>query len=222
MFEYKNTSEFPYRNKSKGKFLPFCKECNKQRNKDYVCKKIEADTKSCNKCGKLKNITEFHYDNSRKSYRAQCKPCVYMGRKKTRAQNRPRINATRRKYHEEHPEMRLRDSLQTRVWQCLKSERNSMTLVKYLQCTHEFFLGWIIFQLYDNMTIENYGSVWNIDHCTPCASFNFNDIEDIKRCFIWKNLRPLRKEKNFTKGKKINPHEILMQELKAKVYESLT
>ena len=29
------------------------------------------------------------------------------------------------------------------------------------------FKKWIIHQLYAGMTIENYGSVWEIDHCFP-------------------------------------------------------
>ena len=41
------------------------------------------------------------------------------------------------------------------------------------------------------MTLENYGSVWQIDHCLPVASFNLLDENDIKKCFNCVNLRPM-------------------------------
>ena len=45
------------------------------------------------------------------------------------------------------------------------------------------------------MTIENYGSVWQIDHCLPIASFKLLDETDMKKCFNWIHLRPMYSNK---------------------------
>ena len=60
-----------------------------------------------------------------------------------------------------------------------------------LGCSHSFFRGWIIHHFYGNMTIENYGSVWQIDHCLPIASFNLLEENEMKKCFNWINLRSM-------------------------------
>ena len=50
-------------------------------------------------------------------------------------------------------------------------------------CSHSFFKSWAIHQLYGKMTIENFGSVWQIDRCSPIASFNLLDENEMKKCF---------------------------------------
>ena len=42
-------------------------------------------------------------------------------------------------------------------------------------CSQSFFKRWILHQLYGNKTEENYGSVWNIDHCYPLSKTNLPD-----------------------------------------------
>ena len=65
------------------------------------------------------------------------------------------------------------------------------------------------------MTIENYGSVWQIDHCLPIASFNLLDENDMKKCFNWINLRPMYSSDNNSKNDKIGHFLYLYQEVKA-------
>ena len=71
------------------------------------------------------------------------------------------------------------------------------------------------------MTIENYGSVWQIDHCLAIASFNLLDENDMKNCFNWNNLRPMYVKDNFIEGDKIYYHLYLLQEVKAKYFLKL-
>jgi hypothetical protein len=56
------------------------------------------------------------------------------------------------------------------------------------------------------MTWENYGVVWEIDHKTPKAVFNFEEAEDIdfKACWCLENLRPLGKSENRKKYNKLD------------------
>ena len=50
------------------------------------------------------------------------------------------------------------------------------------------------------MTEENYGSVWQIDHCLAIASFNLLDEIDMRKSFNWINLRPMYVKYNIVKG----------------------
>ena len=55
------------------------------------------------------------------------------------------------------------------------------------------------------MTWENYGTYWSIDHKIPVAVFNFERPEDIdfRLCWSIKNLQPMEKIANIRKGAKI-------------------
>lgn len=57
-----------------------------------------------------------------------------------------------------------------------------------------------------NMTWENYGSYWHIDHKIPVSAFNFETPEDIdfKRCWALKNLQPLEARRNISKHDKVD------------------
>ena len=65
------------------------------------------------------------------------------------------------------------------------------------------------------MTLENYGSVWQIDHCLAIVSFNLLDENDMKKCFNWVNLRPMYVKDNIIKGDKIDMRLYLLQEIEA-------
>ena len=65
------------------------------------------------------------------------------------------------------------------------------------------------------MTIENYGSTRQIDHCLSKASCNLSDENDMKKCFNWVNLRPMYSTENNLKGSKIDHRFYLLQQIKA-------
>ena len=85
-------------------------------------------------------------------------------------------------------------------------------------CSHSFFKNWIVYQLYGNMSLENYASIWQIDHCLPIASFNLLDENDMKKCFNWINFRPMYSNENNSKNDKIDLSLYLLQEVKAKYF----
>ena len=88
-------------------------------------------------------------------------------------------------------------------------------------CSHSYFQRLIIHQLYGNMTIEIYGSLWQIDHCLPIASFSLLDENDMKKCFNWINLRPMYSKENNSKNDKIDHYLYLCQKVKANPFIKL-
>ena len=68
------------------------------------------------------------------------------------------------------------------------------------------------------MTLENYGSVWQIDHCLAIAPFNLLNEIDMNEYFNWHSLRPMYLKDNIPKSSKIDNRLYLMQEVKAKCF----
>lgn len=75
---------------------------------------------------------------------------------------------------------------------------------EYLGCTIEFYKSYIELQFTDDMTWENWGQLWEIDHLRPCHTFDLHDPVAVKKCFSYKNTRPLEKLKNTWNGKKVS------------------
>jgi len=57
-------------------------------------------------------------------------------------------------------------------------------------------------QFAPEMNWNNYGIYWHIDHKIPCALFNVNDPEELKKCNHYTNLQLLWWEDNIRKGDK--------------------
>lgn len=50
-----------------------------------------------------------------------------------------------------------------------------------------------------NMSWDNYGSYWHIDHIRPIKGFNLKDRAELKKCWELNNLRPLEASYNIKK-----------------------
>jgi hypothetical protein len=96
-------------------------------------------------------------------------------------------------------------------------KKSSKTL-DLLGCSLDFLKAWFEYQFEPDMTFENHGSVWHIDHVTPCASFDMTDEEQQKICFHWKNLQPLYGDENLSKNDKIIDEVIERQKKKVKKF----
>ena len=77
-------------------------------------------------------------------------------------------------------------NLRSRTNRVFKSQinRNVIKASDLFGCSHPFFKRWIVHQLFGNMNVESYCSVWCIDLCLPIASFNILDESEMKKVFI--------------------------------------
>ena len=70
---------------------------------------------------------------------------------------------------------------------------------------------------YADMTMENYGSYWHIDHIIPKSSFDLNDVDQSAICWHYTNLEPLLATDNLHKQAKLikeNVNKVLKKRTK--------
>lgn len=116
---------------------------------------------------------------------------------------------------------KIRDKWSKRLWALIKKGHWSSETADVVGIEKKQMLMWLEFQFDTNMTYENYGTYWQIDHVTPCYMFDLEDDAQLRKCFSWKNTRPLQKTKNLSKGKKLVPYEQVIQELKVYHYNNI-
>lgn len=199
---------------------------NKRKEKVYINPIIIdlSSTKQCSTCNISKTLDNFYTNNTKGTIRSECKSCTSTYRKEYYQENREyTINKTANYIVERmknDPLFKLERRLRSRIYSAfmLAGESKQDRTWKYIDCSPSLLKEWLEFQLYDGMTLENYGKIWHIDHVKPCSSFDLSRDEHIKECFCWKNLRPLLANKNLVKSSKTIQFEIMLQELKAKCF----
>lgn len=182
--------------------------------------------KECNKCKTSKSIKEFNKSKSNKDgYMNYCKECHKVQIKNNRYKYKDydkeyaKINWIKKKIDPEYilkhreyqryykrekridPIFRLKENLRTYFYRTITNKSNS--IFKYLGCSIEEFKTHIERKFILNMTWNNYGIYWEIDHIKPIENFNFNCENEIYKCWNYKNLQPLTINENRTKRNKI-------------------
>ena len=160
----------------------------------FDCNLVEKYSKC--KFISLKSI--FHKKSkSNDGFQSQCKFCVNHNNRnfyyknhdselercrKYKFQNREKINEKSKNRLKTDLNLKLASYMRNWLYKVYKAQNVMKTIEIFdlLGCSHSFFKSWIFHQLYDNMTIENYGSVWQIDHCLAIASFNLLDENDMQ------------------------------------------
>ena len=184
--------------------------------------------KKCSKCEIVSLKGNFYKDRTtRDGYRPSCQICTnqyyYDNRNRIlndnkiyRKNNRYKINAYERDKRKSDSNFKLNCSIRQKTNYAFKSPNNKMNLL--IGCTSDYLRKWIIYQLYGLMILENYGTIWCLDHCIPLKRTNKNDLYKYTN---WINLRPMYIRDNIIKSDKIDNRLYLMQEVKAKYFLKL-
>jgi len=222
---------------TKDKLSVYCKECrrlqDKERKQNVIQTPVNVNntlTKTCTTCNVLKTYNEFRIN--RKSCDnlshicIQCLPTNNWNIDKQRASEKKyRINnpeKMKEKYRKQSQNMnrRVRDSMNHRISEALftnKITKRNKTC-DYIGCNILFLRGWIESQFQEGMSWSNYG-MWHLDHVKPCASFDLCNPEEVKACFLWKNIQPLWASDNLKKSDKVSTQFIELHYEKANNYE---
>lgn len=199
------------------------KEQNKIRKYDEI---TGEELKQCSTCKQWKHRSEFVVrKNSLDGYTGQCKECIKQASRvrndklsieekeklritkieymqKYRKENKEEINRKKRKENLSQMQI-LSHTISSAIYRVLKgikSDRHWEDLVGYsIQELKEHLEK----QFTSEMSWDNMGEYWEIDHIIPQNLFIYNSNEDIsfKICWSLNNLRPLEKFLNRSRPK---------------------
>ncbi len=102
------------------------------------------------------------------------------------------------------PDFRLAHNLRRRFKYAMKSVNTMAKTSAFWGCKFDELKHHIESQFTDGMNWQNYGK-WHVDHIRPVASFDLGDLEQVRQCFNYHNLRPLWAGENLRKSSKWRP-----------------
>ena len=181
--EEKELFDFYKSKTSVGGYSKICKKCNS--NKYYV---KHPNKKICRVC-KIKITPEIGVNSGLKRkdnsiiYMSICKECIKPVRN-IQAKNRRKNNIN----------IRLYESIKSRLNKELKNKNNKIKINKYLGCDINQYKTYIENLFTNEMTWNNYGKYWEIDHIIPLSKGG---------SFHYTNTQPLTVNENRIKSNKL-------------------
>ncbi len=189
-----------------------CKPCNNKMHRESKLRNKET-VKEGRKIYYEQNkekIAEYYKENYKKN------KAIYLNNnRKWRNENKDIINEQARIRCLTDENYRLRKNLRSRIHDCIKKNKPTM---EYVGCDLNFLKLWFESLFTEEMTFENYGSYWHIDHVIPCSKFDLSNNDNINNCFRWTNLQPLESSKNLSKSNNIDSNEVISHYKKAKSF----
>jgi hypothetical protein len=195
-----------------------CRECcYKQHNKHYHTKKsprlkenLKEGYKICTCCKQELILDMFNKQKGgRFGASGECKICLQTRNKKWRNNGGREWELQWVKNKKQtNPQFKLRFLLRLRILDALKRHTSGGKVNKkhsslvLLGCSIEQYKQHLEKQFKPDMTWNNHGELWEIDHIKPCALFNLIDFEQQKQCFHYSNTQPLYLSENRSKGDK--------------------
>ena len=108
-----------------------------------------------------------------------------------------------KKYLKTNPQFKITHNTRVRINCALKNNFKSSTTELLLGCSLPFYKTYLENKFDNNMSWDNYGSYWDIDHIIPCINFDLSDELEQRKCFHYLNTQPLSKLENQRKNKYI-------------------
>ena len=212
---------------------PVCKLCKSAADKRYRDANLEKRREQDRKYGashkeEAKQRAKDWYESNPERAKAS--------RKEYYEKNYAQLKAAQKKWNEANQEKMkqymndyVKNRYKTDINYRLKSiinkrirdgvRQKTKPTIEYLGCSLPYFMDWIECQFTPEMSWDNLGTYWQMDHVKPCASFDFSKEEDIYECYHWSNLQPLSSVENIVKKDKVLPDLIASHKELARQYE---
>lgn len=180
-----------------GKIYLLKKEwCERNKEKLSIYAKSWSDNnkekkREINKRYRLKNAEEI-----------RDRRVIYLNKNKDKVNKWGRNAAKKRR---NTPQGRIMDNTRRMVSRCLTGIKNGAKTRDLIWYTSKELCNHLEKLFTPEMSWENYGTYWHVDHIIPVSSFNFKNIDDddFKKCWGLENLRPLEARENKMKYNKI-------------------
>ena len=176
-----------------------CKKCCLILRKIYV----EGHKEEISKCRK-----EYYRKNSEKELKKhrqwyqENKEKVYLYSKEYRERHRSKYVEYARRHIQNNPNARLALNLRTRLNRAIDIKQKKGSAVRDLGCTIEYLREYLAQLFRDDMSWDNYGPVWEIDHIIPLSLFDLTDRDQFLKACHYTNLQPLYIGENRRKSNK--------------------
>lgn len=209
----KDLTEF---NKNKSRKDGYQRECRKcchvHHDNHYHTKKsprlkenLKEGHKVCSCCKQELLLVKFKPGKGRFEVGSNCKDCF--NKKWNEYQKRTGQNKKHNKLKRQtNLQWKLKQVLRCRYLDALKRHTSGSRVNKHhsaielIGCSIDFYKQYLEQQFKPDMTWENHGILWEIDHIKPCAAFDLTNITQQHECFIYTNTQPLYYSENRSKG----------------------
>lgn len=172
-------------------------------------------TKHCSKCGELKPLSEYYFENKQKGIRrGSCKDCHRAQGKQYYHANRVACIEYQKQYFQDNKEQiieqhrlryhnddtnRLTKNLRNRLWTAINLQgatklESTMSLVG---CSPEWLTQWLDYT--KSFQCEDDEEDTHIDHFYPFSAYNHLDAIEQQKAMYWKNLRVIPVSENMEK-----------------------
>lgn len=230
----KSTDEFPNKKSTKDGKYPYCKICKRStdnlkykehserkkikareyyhNNRDQILERIKSNPKNNERCKQWRKTNSEYFSKYKKSYNKKNKDKISLYSKKYKESHRVESNLRRKQNLEKYPYLKIIKNLRKRLREVLLSNGGykSDSYTDSIGCDHMSLKIHLEKQFKPDMTWDNYGTLWNIDHMIPlsCAN-NESQMYELNH---YLNLKPVYSSDNFSKGNKRS--DICWQKLK--------
>lgn len=177
-----------------------CKKCHAEKNKKYYQnRKKEINENRRKKTEDKKNelhtqiiqcrVCEINVEGNDFDFQVNtCKDC-----------QRKRHSKYMRTRKQTEPLFKFIANYRTRVYKIFSKIDKNIHTKELLGEDLDFIKKWFEFCFTEDMTFDNQGSVWHVDHVIPISKFDVKNEDDVIDCFNWKNISPLSRLENITK-----------------------
>jgi len=188
----KDLNDFYFNKNTKDKLDKICKSCKISNTKKYAIN-FKIENPNYSKQWYIKNQALIK-DKAKKLYLGN-KSEHNLRVKKYQLENKDKIRVRDKEYKRKKlkdPIFKITHNLRLYLKRYLKSKKNISSSV-LIGCSISDLKLYLENQFKPEMTWENHGKVWEIDHIIPCSFFDLTKEEEQQKCYHYTNLQPLFK-----------------------------
>jgi hypothetical protein len=125
------------------------------------------------------------YITRKQEWRKNNPEAAYEEGKNYKENNKEKINAWAK-----NEQNKFHSNMRQQIYAYLRNGKDKQT-PEYLGCTFQFLKDYIASMFNDNMTWDNHGAIWEIDHIIPCFAWDITNDFECFCCWNYRNLQPL-------------------------------
>lgn len=201
----------------------YCIICHNQKRRDSRILKKQPDPEPskiilpegyqlCKVCNSVKKHDEF------REKRLKCKKCENKERvayRKGQIEKQPQANVEKEeddfsKQLKAACRNRIRETIPKDISEKLTNENRFGYVYDFINCDMNFLKRWLQYNYISEMSDENYGTYWFMDHVIPIHTFKIKENLETnkKNCYSWFNLSTLKAIDNNRKYIDINKNQL--------------